>query len=117
MDLTLCKGGNICMWSANFFSNSSFPKNSFSFKQFGSRSGPTNVGPDLDPNCLQRLSADDTSKLRVKVGMVFVKMNCTICQFLAAVDRISIYFSGKRLLFLTELYNSYQVIYTAQYKK
>ena len=23
------------------------------------------VGPDLGPNCLQRLSADDTSKLRV----------------------------------------------------
>ena len=24
------------------------------------------VGPDLGPNCLQRLSADDTSMLRVK---------------------------------------------------
>ena len=24
------------------------------------------VGPDLDPNCLQRLSADDTSKYRVR---------------------------------------------------
>ena len=24
------------------------------------------VGPDLDPNCLQRLSADDTSKQRVR---------------------------------------------------
>ena len=24
-----------------------------------------NVGPDLDPNCLQRLSADDTSRERV----------------------------------------------------
>ena len=24
------------------------------------------VGPDLDPNCLQTLSADDTSKQRVK---------------------------------------------------
>ena len=27
--------------------------------EFGSRS---NVGPDLGPNCLQRLSADDTSR-------------------------------------------------------
>ena len=25
------------------------------------------VGPDLDPNCLQRLSADDTSRQRVKI--------------------------------------------------
>ena len=33
-----------------------------SFKQFGSRSDMTFVGPDLGPNCLQRLSADDTSK-------------------------------------------------------
>ena len=24
------------------------------------------VGPDLDPNCLQRLSADDTRKQRIK---------------------------------------------------
>ena len=24
------------------------------------------VGPDLDPNCLQRLSADDTSRQRFK---------------------------------------------------
>ena len=26
-------------------------------QQFESRSGPTNAGPDLGPNCLQRLSA------------------------------------------------------------
>ena len=33
-----------------------------SVKQFGSRSGPTKrfVGPDLEPNGLQRLSADNT---------------------------------------------------------
>ena len=31
------------------------------------------VGPDLGPNCLQKLSADDTS--RQTVGMVFVKVN------------------------------------------
>ena len=30
-------------------------------KQFGSRSGPHFVGPDLGPNCLQMQSADDKS--------------------------------------------------------
>ena len=29
-------------------------------KQFGPRSGRQRVGPDLGPNCLQKLSADDT---------------------------------------------------------
>ena len=46
----------------------------YSVKQFGSRSGPTFVGPDNGPNSLQRLSADDTSKQRVKVGVVFRKV-------------------------------------------
>ena len=36
------------------------------------------VGPDLGPNCLQRLSADDTSRQRVKVGVVFRKVNYLI---------------------------------------
>ena len=35
----------------------------YSVKKFGSRS--RFVGPDLGPNCLQRLSADGTSKHRV----------------------------------------------------
>ena len=35
-----------------------------SVKQLGSRSGPT-IGYDLDPNCLQSVSADNTSKQRV----------------------------------------------------
>ena len=33
------------------------------------------VRPDLGATFLQRLSADDTSKQRVKVGMVFGKVN------------------------------------------
>ena len=33
------------------------------------------VGPDLGPKCLQKLSADDTSKQRLKVGVVFGKIN------------------------------------------
>ena len=40
-----------------------FYKCYYSVKQFGSRSGPTkNVGPDVGPNCLQSLLADDTSR-------------------------------------------------------
>ena len=34
------------------------------------------VRPDLCPNCLQRLSADDTSRQRVKIGVVFGEVNC-----------------------------------------
>ena len=37
-----------------------FQVNHQSVKQFGPRSGSHCVGPDLGPNCLQRLSADDT---------------------------------------------------------
>ena len=50
--------------SANFFFQINFFKKFFqSVKQFGFRSGPTFVGPDLDPNCLQRLSANHKSQL------------------------------------------------------
>ena len=33
------------------------------------------VRPDLGLNCLRRLSADKTSKQRIKVGVVFEEMN------------------------------------------
>ena len=33
------------------------------------------VRPDLGPNCLQMLSADDTCKQRIKVGVVYGKVN------------------------------------------
>ena len=33
------------------------------------------VGPDLSPNFLERLSADDTSRQRVKVGVVIGKVS------------------------------------------
>ena len=33
------------------------------------------VGRDLGPNCLQRLSADDTRRQGIKVDMVFGKVN------------------------------------------
>ena len=45
-----------------------------SIKQFGSMN-PDHaryyVGPGLDPNCLQRLSADDTSRQIVKIWIIF----------------------------------------------
>ena len=52
--------------SACFFSKSTFLKNSFrNAIRMSSSLDPDQarhvVGPDLDPNCLQRLSADDTS--------------------------------------------------------
>ena len=56
--------------SADIFFNTNFFEKFFqeyhqSVKQFGSSQAPQNVGPDLGPNCLQRLSADDTSRQRV----------------------------------------------------
>ena len=36
------------------------------------------VGPDLGPNCLQRLSADNTYKQRIKVGMFCGMVNCCL---------------------------------------
>ena len=33
------------------------------------------IRPDLGPNCLQRLSADDTIRQRVKVGVVLGNVN------------------------------------------
>ena len=54
----------------NFFKKF-FQEQYHSVKQFGFRSGPTlcryNVGPDLNPNCLQRLSAD--GKARKELGL------------------------------------------------
>ena len=52
--------------SADFFSKSTFYKNSFmNTIRMSNRLDPDQtrhfVGPDLDPNCLQRLSADDIS--------------------------------------------------------
>ena len=36
------------------------------------------VGPDLGPNCLQRLSADDTSRQRVNINLMSCCMNIVI---------------------------------------
>ena len=60
------------MLCADFFQNQLFGKNSFRNTIRMSNSldpdqARQNVRPDLGPNCLQRLSADDTSRLRVKI--------------------------------------------------
>ena len=57
----------ICCCLLIFFQNQLFSKNSFGntirvSKQFGPRSVPTFVGSDMSPNCLQRLSSDNTSR-------------------------------------------------------
>ena len=56
-----------CHWiflKSNFSKNlPGVPPGYIRVKQFGPRS--KNVGPDLGPNCLQRLSSDDTSRHRV----------------------------------------------------
>ena len=50
-----------------------------SAKPFRSRSGPTFVGPDLGPNCLQMLSADDKkSPLARKELMPFNDKTCNV---------------------------------------
>ena len=53
--------------SADFFSKSIFSKNSFRNTIVVSKSldpdqAGRSVGPDLGPNCLQKLSADDTRR-------------------------------------------------------
>ena len=45
------------LFKSNFFKNF-FKEHHQSVKRSGPWSGPTGVGPDLDPNCLHRLSAD-----------------------------------------------------------
>ena len=70
--LTLCMLGNfacyfvICGFFFLFFLiiffKKIFQEYHQSVKQFESRSGIHFVGPDLGPNCLKRLSADDKSR-------------------------------------------------------
>ena len=56
--------------SADFFSKSTFSKNFWNTFRISNSLDPDHarrfVGSDLGPNCLQRLSADGTIRLRVK---------------------------------------------------
>ena len=63
MDLTLCLYAFLS--SADFFFKSTFSKSSFGNtirvpNGLDSDQARRYLGPDLSPNCLQRLSADDT---------------------------------------------------------
>ena len=71
--LNLCMLGNFSCFlsSADFFSKSTFSKIFFRITIRVSNSLDPDqarhiVGPDLGPNCLQRLSVDDTSRQRIK---------------------------------------------------
>ena len=77
VDLTLSKLDSfLCVLSsADFFQNHLFQKKYFRNTIRVSNSLIQPVEPDLGPNCLQMLSADDTSKQRVKVGVVSGKVN------------------------------------------
>ena len=46
-----------------------------SVKQIGSRSGSTFCQPDLGPNCLHKLSADDTRRQKVKSDFMHICQN------------------------------------------
>ena len=70
----------MCFVFADFFFDVIFFENSFrNTIKVSNRLDPDQaqhfVGPDLGRNYLQRLSADDTSKQSVKVGMAFRKVN------------------------------------------
>ena len=54
-------GRLLTFFKINFF-RKFFQERDQSVKQFESRSGPTYVGLDLGPNCLQRLSAHNKSR-------------------------------------------------------
>ena len=64
------------MSSTDFFSAKLFKKifqeYHQSVEQFGPKSGLTFVRPDLGPNCLHRLSADDTSE---QIGVIINKFH------------------------------------------
>ena len=69
--------GNFFVICTDFFSKLTFSKNSFmkhfSVKQFGSRSGHS-VGPDMGPNYLQRLLAEDKWK-EIKVVSLLMDLS------------------------------------------
>ena len=61
-----------------------------------------NVGPDLEPNCLQRLSADDTSKLSAEtaycdnIGFPINARLSVFCSVLSELVALSVYWKQKR---------------------
>ena len=77
-ELTLCMLGNFCVLFCRLliFSKSTFSKNSFGntirvSNGLDPDQGRHSVGPDLGPNCLQKLSADGTNRQKVNVRVNF----------------------------------------------
>ena len=75
---TLCMLGNsTCLFVVCRFSRSTFSKTSFrNTKRVSNSLDPVQaqrfVGPELSPNWLQRLSADDTSRQRITIISVYI---------------------------------------------
>ena len=65
---------------------------------------PDKIGPDLGPNCLQRLSADDASRQRVNSpiqrGLSFMKLKACYSQLDLTADNL------QSLLFSLSIFNS-----------
>ena len=97
-------------FSSDFFSKATFSKNSFrNTIRVSNRLDPdqnqSSVSPDLGPNCLQRLSADDKSPLAVEV------YNKCLC-FLKALNtcRTTLLYKIESIIFLL-LFQSKQGIW------
>ena len=78
------------------FSKSTFSKNSFRNTIRVSNSLDPDqarhyVGPDLDPNCLQRLSADDTSTLRDIFGILKIKDGSIKAVYFIFISRMVVF--------------------------
>ena len=66
-----------------FFQNQLFRSTIRVSNRSDSAQAQQNVGPDLGPNCLQKLSADDTSRQRVKTTLSFSRRHSICIEFLA----------------------------------
>ena len=100
--LTCCSLGFFpaFLLSADCFPEKIFQEYLLSVEQIGARSGLT-----LRPNCLQRLSVDDTRRQRVKV--VFADLPF---RFIILVGKFANFFSGNQLFSLLVLTFCYPLI-------
>ena len=105
---------NAFLSSADFFQNQLFQKILSGIpleckqlsKQFGFRHF---VGPDLGPNYLQRSSADDTSRERVKTQQAHNRKTTLLIQRCCLLGRISLYMYYASLLIKQQVSNSLRV--------
>ena len=52
---------------------------------------PLSVGPDLGPNCLQKLSADDTSRQKLKMNSASFKASVQILYIIICISCTVLY--------------------------